>query len=73
MRIGVIIIVRKWGFPMRTNSRLFGDCTPGSCDATTEEADFLERCFLIDCNNRDVCYNGVLREGGGAHLCAFCD
>lgn len=54
-----------------TDSCLFGDCAPGSSDATTKETDFLEGCFLVDCDDRDVCYDRVLREGRGAHLCAY--
>ena len=56
---------------IRTDTRLLHHGTPSGGDTTTEEADLLQRCFFIDSDDRDVCDNGVLREGGSAHLRFF--
>ena len=46
---------------------LFGDSAPCGGDTTTEEADLLERRLLIDSDDRDVCNDCVLGEGGRSH------
>jgi hypothetical protein len=52
----------------RTDAGLFDDGAPGGGDAAPEETNFFKRCLLVDGDHRDVRHDGVLREGGCAHL-----
>ena len=55
---------REW----HTDSCLFRDSTPGSCDTTAKETDFIQWSFLVDSDHGDIRNDRVLRECGGAHL-----
>jgi hypothetical protein len=57
--------MKKWG---RTDTGLFGDSPPCSGDTAAKKADFVERCLLVNGNHRNICDDGVLREGRSTHL-----
>src|SRR6266850_1949482 len=46
----------------RTDARLFCDGAPARSNATSQEADLVQRGFLIDGDNRDVCHDCILRK-----------
>ena len=61
-------MAREWWNEIRTDARLLHHSAPGGGDTTAKEADLLKRCLFVDSNNGDVCDDGILREGGSAHL-----
>lgn len=53
---------------VRTDSWLLHDGTPGSCDTTSEETNFIKWRRLVDSNYGNICNDRVLRECRSAHL-----
>ena len=59
---------RMDGLDRRTNARLLCDGAPAGGDTASQQADLVQWGFLVDCDNRHVRKNSVLRECRDTHL-----